>query len=430
MFLSKRKWSATLALTFSFLGVSFGLLIGQTEPPKEQTTPLLIKDVERTDLQGDPLPPGALARFGTVRFRHGAAVAAVAFSPDGKTLETSASQDVSRLGCGRSPLARNSVATRHSKSGPSGRVLRRMARSLASAGWDNTVRLWDVSTGKELRQFTGHQGTIHAVAFSPDGQTLASASLDRTVRLWEASTGKEIRQYRGHQSPVRAVAFALDGKTLASASWDYTVRLWEASTGKEIRQYAGDQTGINAVAFSPDGKTLASAGYDKTVRLWEVSSGKDIRWFTGHQNGVNAVAFSADGKTLASAGDEHTVRLWELSSGKEIHQDAGHQNRVTGVAFAPGWQRPWPRRVGTVRFGCGKLPLASNSSSSRGTKTRSMRSRSPRTARPWPRRVLTIWFGCVKPPPASSSVGTRGTKARYQGGRFFAGRPDPGLGEL
>ena len=257
----------------------------------------------RTDLFGDPLPAGAIARLGTVRLRHEGGVDAVVFSPDGKTL--------------------------------------------ASASEDKTVRLWEVAGGKEIRQLRGHQDRVCRVVFSPDGKTLASASEDKTVRLWEATSGKEIRQFLGHQYGVMSVVFSPDGKTLASASRDHTVRLWDAASGEEIRQFQGHHNAVFSVAFSPDGKilasasedlpdgkTLASSTEDRTVRLWEVATGKEIRKLQGIKHGVRFVAFSPDGKTLATSDVNHAVRFWEVASGKELPRPWENQiNRF--LAFSP-----------------------------------------------------------------------------------------------
>jgi WD40 repeat protein len=92
---------------------------------------------------------------------------------------------------------------------------------------DNTVRLWDVASGKDIRTLTGHSEEVKCIVFSPDGKTLASGSGDYTVRLWDAASGKEILALTGHSGNVTSVTFSPDGKTLASGSDDKTIRLWD-----------------------------------------------------------------------------------------------------------------------------------------------------------------------------------------------------------
>jgi WD40 repeat protein len=191
-------------------------------------------------------------------------------------------------------------------------------KTVASASWDKTVRLWEVATGAAQQTLEGHTNYVTAVAFSPDGKTVASASDDTTVRLWEVATGAALQTLKGHGYTVNAVAFSPDGKTVASASHDTTVRLWEVATGAPLQTFKGHMDYVNAVAFSPDVKTVASTSDDRTVRLWEVAMGAPLRTLEGHTGYANAVAFSPNGKMVASASRDGTVRLWEAATGAAL----------------------------------------------------------------------------------------------------------------
>jgi WD40 repeat protein len=218
-------------------------------------------------------------------------------------------------------------------------------RFLASSGKDGTIKLWDVSTGTELRTLTAHS-SVDYLTFNPDGKTLASGSLDGMIRLWDVSTGTQLRIF------AAAFAFSPDWKTLARGSRDditlkpdevpiSKIELWDVATGIELRTI--NEQDVNSLTFSPDGKILAIDGADYTIKLWDVSTGRPLRTLTGANFGP--VVFSRDGKILAGRSINSTMRpgefptttikLWDVASGTELRTLTGHSPRIYSVAFSP-----------------------------------------------------------------------------------------------
>jgi hypothetical protein len=134
------------------------------------------------------------------------------------------------------------------------------------------------------------------------------------IRLWDPTTGKEIRHLNSGQGGAQVLAFSPDGKYLASGGWDNKVHLWRVSSGREIRTFEGTENYVNSLAFSADGKSLASGNYQGKVFLWEVATGKLRQSLTGHEGQVATLAFAADGRTLVSGSQDTTILVWSITS--------------------------------------------------------------------------------------------------------------------
>jgi WD40 repeat protein len=210
-------------------------------------------------------------------------------------------------------------------------------RYLASGSIDQTIKIWEVATGKELRTLTGHSGGVFLVVYSPDGRYLASGSSDKTIKIWEVATGKELHTLTVYSDLYGAdVVYSPDGRYLASRSDDKTIKIWEVATGKELRTLTGHSGPVLSVVYSPDGRYLASGGglRDNTIKIWQVATGKVLRTLTGHSDWVLSVVYSPDGRYLAS-GSRQTIKIWQVATGKVLRTLTGHSDWVWSVVYSP-----------------------------------------------------------------------------------------------
>ncbi len=191
----------------------------------------------------------------------------------------------------------------------------------------------------EFRSLLGHHLWHSGICLSPDGRHLLSCGRDNTVRLLDVVTGKEVRRFEGHVERLECAAFSPDGRLVAGGvgrvwkdgKWqepDFSVWLWDVATGKLVHRFEGHTTGVVEAAFSPNGQCLVTGSWDGTVRLWDIPSKQPRHVLKGHSP-VNAVAFSPDGRSVLSGGwYDKTVRLWDAQLGKELHVLEGHGGPV------------------------------------------------------------------------------------------------------
>lgn len=264
---------------------------------------------------------------------HTADVNAVAVSPDGTTLASAG---------GDGTILLWDLAARQPLTAPLGGHLGLVAdvafspdgQTLASAGNDGAILLWNVESQMRLAPpLTAHKSPIFHIAFSPDGRTLASADRDGVILLWDLATAQIHRRLTEHAWPISGLAFSPDGTRLASSDIFNQTLLWNPATGKPVNTAL---SGTDAV-FSPDGSTLALSQPDHSILLWDLEReeprGSALR---GHTNGLLALAFTPNSRTLASAGWDRSIRLWDVTTGQQIALPLrGHKDAVLDLAFSP-----------------------------------------------------------------------------------------------
>ncbi|MBK8905761.1 MAG: protein kinase [Anaerolineaceae bacterium] len=226
---------------------------------------------------------------------------------------------------------------------------------LLSGFADGRLMLWDVASGKHLRDFVGHMAFIHQLAFSPNGRFFLSSADDGQLILWDAASGDTRFVYTHPTDVITAVAFSPDGRFFAGgvgatryvanfdpeAVRDTRILLWETETGAEVRQLAGHEGPVTSVAFSLNGRSLLSGGLDAVLRLWDVDSGDLVRRFDGHSSGIMSVAFTADGAYAASGAQDGTLIVWDVAHGDLLRQIQAHQGVLHYLAFTSAGDGLW-----------------------------------------------------------------------------------------
>jgi WD40 repeat protein len=197
---------------------------------------------------------------------------------------------------------------------------RRLALGAGLPARSGVVRLYSVPDGTLIHDFPGHTDAVFAVAIRPDGAQLASASFDQTVRLWNLGLEAPDAIFRGHSDFVYSLGYTPDGRSLLSSARDRTIKRINTRTAKEERTYSEHNQEVLAVAAHPDGKRFVSSGGEPQIRWWSYDGEKSQSRRNGHSGSVHQLAFSGDGRWLISAGSDRTLRLWNGSTGEPVKQ--------------------------------------------------------------------------------------------------------------
>lgn len=261
--------------------------------------------------------------------------------------------------------------------------------TIASAGEDGLVRLWNTLTGEQIAIFE-HAGTVFTVAFDPDNaEVMAAGTRDGSVYIWDIESRETITVMQGHTAAVRSLVFAADGSMLASGGDDTSVILYNgdlydiitnyeghsgsvrgltfspqrfddsgdfrlvsvsgdrtviiriASTGDMLYALSEDTGGLLSAAYNPGGSLVAVGSSDHNIYLWSEQTASLVATLVEHDDWVFSVDFRPEtrdtdrGDILASGSNDGALRLWDMVNGDPLVALAGHDGAVLSVAFSP-----------------------------------------------------------------------------------------------
>lgn len=265
----------------------------------------------------------------------------VAFSPNGKLVATGDSNAQVAVYVPEGTGNQLALSVQGADSGEvMGVAFARDGASVFSGGRDGKVRLTagpDAdgksvgTTATRLREFVGHGGPVTDLAVTADGKFLVTGSDDKTVRVWDVTGGKQLRSFQGHQSKVLAVAVRGDGKQVASGSDDGGIRVWDLSATDEHTALTDSKESLWAVAVSPDGKLVASAGADKQIRVYDFATGK-LGATLDAGAAMTALAFLPDSNRLVAGGGDKAVKVWDIAAKKVLKELPGHALAALALA--------------------------------------------------------------------------------------------------
>jgi WD40 repeat protein len=309
------------------------------------------------DLQGDPLPPGAITRLGTVRWRVPAERADITWSTNGKTLFVTTGGYVRHYDPSTGLERSVQMVTREDVSGSSFHpTLNRLLT------WtDQSVVLWDVAAGNALVTLNGPHPLLGCAVLSPDGKWIATQSMPGTsFGVWNAITGQQMEQF-GKNDPMKGIdplvhykwgslytlTFSPDSRFLAACGLNGSLILWDVQARKSQVERKINCLSTGMVAFSPDGKFLAWSEADEGeraangIRIWDFAANKEIQRLRCRETKyVKHLCFSPNSKVIAVCeGDAvdrgNFLRCWNIATGKELMRTPEQQQPVSTVLFSP-----------------------------------------------------------------------------------------------
>jgi WD40 repeat protein len=187
------------------------------------------------------------------------------------------------------------------------------AGQLATASWDDKIKIWDVSGWTLDTTLTDHTDAVYSIEWSPDGSMLASGSWDDSVIIWDTDTWTSETTLTAPGGNVRSVSWSSDGAYLAAGSDDDTIRIWDTSSWDVDTSYSCTDVPWS-IDWSPDDDYIAAGQYDYVVSVWDTTDDALETTLSGPGDNIFSVGFSNGGDTLATGSDADDLRLWDTDT--------------------------------------------------------------------------------------------------------------------
>jgi WD40 repeat protein len=205
-----------------------------------------------------------------------------------------------------------------------------------SGSSDNTLRLWNLETGQEMRKLEGHTDNVTSVAITPDGRKAISGSYDKTVIVWDLATGNMLGRLQGHADSITSIVVTPDSSKIISGAdtYDSTLKVWNLETVNMLAIHSRNHTAsVSCIEIIPNQKRAISGSQDKTIKIWDLESGQLLDTFEGHKEGILKIIVSPDGSEAVSQSWDAAKRtqgliVWDLNNGKRLHEIDGYNIRA------------------------------------------------------------------------------------------------------